>query len=263
MLSKYIKANFKMSLPASWESANNLCGAVFVGAAMILAGVIHFFDGDGGWRAIANASITLIIYTMAAWGVIFAFRFLFISPYKLWREEGLKNEAENKEKSANQTNFKAQIESVIVGNQSDDPIKMGMFINISIKNSGVPSIADYWEVWLIHKDNRQECVKAYIPPSTTLNFNDMAIEISNHDAIYEKAFTPVPTGGKISGWLYVLVPSGMRQEDIFSTDTQIEVKFKDIEEFGYTAHHLCGGNRMDRPTYIPGSAMRITSNVTR
>ena len=87
MLLSYLKKCACLSFKSSWETANNLGGAVFVGIAFIAYDKIYFFKEIGTLQKIYNSTLTLVIYTVTAWVLIFLIKTILFSPFLLWKKD--------------------------------------------------------------------------------------------------------------------------------------------------------------------------------
>jgi hypothetical protein len=84
---RYIGECAKRSFWTSWDSANNLAGAILVGLAMSIHGAMHVFSGATALAKYANDTLSLVIYTVIAWIFLLLLRAVSVAPYSLWKEQ--------------------------------------------------------------------------------------------------------------------------------------------------------------------------------
>src|SRR6266852_9306809 len=126
------------------------------------------------------------------------------------------------------------IDQSVVGVPTHDPGSTVLTITMSIKNTGVPSIADNWEISErlpngCHVTGRHQRISG----CTLMDSTGMPARVLNEeDALYAKAIQPIPTGGMIRGVLMAIIPGRLRSE-VNVKGTQVIVTFEDV--FG--RHH--------------------------
>lgn len=133
---------------------------------------------------------------------------------------------------------------------------LNIIICVSIKNEGGPSIADHWEAFFVSSAGSFLGKKLRIQ-DLKLNHNDHSITLNENHAIYEKAISPIPTGGLVRGWLWVKF-EGVKELPI--DGDKIVIKFKDVRGKEYTCDltlkHLPEQTR--DPDYFPASGAIIS-----
>jgi hypothetical protein len=70
----------------SWNIATGFIGAVLAGLLMIYPGTIEFLSETTQQVKALNVLISFVLYTVAAWFLVSLIRFLFVSPFQLYRE---------------------------------------------------------------------------------------------------------------------------------------------------------------------------------
>lgn len=93
------------SFKSSYDAANNMFGAALVGLAMISHGLLHFMSGESPSAQAVNGTLTVVIYTIGVWLLIFVLRMIFVSPYLVWERA--------KEQTANATAERAVIQNTL------------------------------------------------------------------------------------------------------------------------------------------------------
>jgi hypothetical protein len=128
------------------------------------------------------------------------------------------------------------------------------FILMGIRNAGGPSIAHEWSIranlpdgrcaagaltWIDHMELFEGMGPARVI-SPEQSVRGASRIITKADAIYNKAMTPIPTGGKIVGWLSVLF-SGFSREELGAIGTEFIVGFKDVLDAQCSCSHTLAG----------------------
>ena len=128
------------------------------------------------------------------------------------------------------------------------------FILMGVWNVGISSIAHEWAIRANHPDGRNargvltwidhlELFEGAGPTNVDLvgqSVNRAARVITKADALYNKTMTPIPTGGKVVGWLGVAFP-GFAREELAAKGTEFIVEFKDVLGTEYSCSHVLSG----------------------
>jgi hypothetical protein len=131
-----------------------------------------------------------------------------------------------------------RIEQIIIGESGG---RATCTVNLTIKNTGAPSIADRWSMTAEKDGLTLYCKLATFPSEgLMLQSSDPKIRIfklARSDAVYDKAATPIPTGGQVRGWLYGFIDE-INREGLNSAGTIITINFEDVNGNSHSATHM-------------------------
>ncbi|MFN7928596.1 MAG: hypothetical protein U0Y68_11730 [Blastocatellia bacterium] len=156
------------------------------------------------------------------------------------------------EREHNIPKLSGNIDQVVIG---DEPTlnQLQLLIQISVRNTGTPSIVDGWPV-RIKSDSIDFTDKPTLVArdyyASTRN-NDVRLKFQKGDFIYEKAVSPLANGARITGWLRYII-KGIPYSQINRTGTDITVSFYDITGQLYTTTYHLTDKQDTHPSYIPG-----------
>jgi len=196
---------FNQIFEFSWAVINNWAGYATGGIVVALVWL---------WSTVYQKIISRRL------GVALALSFLFFAFFTAWREQYLKTHP----------GLKLEVLQLGVADghtQNDCKI----FISASIKNNGMPSVADYWELFV--QTSGHNPVKAeiqYIDPSQPLTFNlpgGQTAKLSSEDVLYNKTMKqPIQTGMKEVG----ILSFGMKmpRKDIEIKGTKFLLQCRDV-----------------------------------
>ncbi|MGB8900160.1 MAG: hypothetical protein WCC90_13400, partial [Methylocella sp.] len=85
LLRDYLSSLFKLAFKSSWELANGLFGAALGGGIMIWRGALQIINSQSHAAESENWVLSFLLYSGVAWAILLVFRFIFISPFELWR----------------------------------------------------------------------------------------------------------------------------------------------------------------------------------
>ena len=128
-----------------------------------------------------------------------------------------------------------------------------VFMLISVKNLGAPSIAEGFRLSIKYRDIKTETRPTFIPDGYTLTGEDgkTLAKFTRNEAIYEKTITPIPKGALVRGWLryhVTNIPDSVRH----LSGLIYTVHFTDITDKEYATTYTSTGIKSE-PTYLPGS----------
>lgn len=130
----------------------------------------------------------------------------------------------------------------------------GITVLLQITNTGPPTIADGWGVVVKVGESIHQFRATHFPEGT-ISFPDGdggSVELKASELIYEKLLTPIPQGGRVSGFLFFLAREIPFETLKDSTQTEITVLFRDAEGREYQARSQ--GRGQVAPLYEPGVA---------
>lgn len=134
----------------------------------------------------------------------------------------------------------------------------GAFLILSIRNNGAPSIVETWSVTV--KTHQRGMLRGQLlatPGTFTLGQGPGAWQLNQADLIYEKTLTPIPQGGRVTGWLGAAfgdVPRG----ELWCPGVVWTVSFADSTGAKHQASWAVSGNEPSNFTsYYPGAGGRI------
>jgi hypothetical protein len=141
---------------------------------------------------------------------------------------------------------------------SDKNMYPGLVVlDVRIRNLGTPSIAEAWHLLIRAANGKEEMDDAWmLPPKlwfTKLDERDRKLHVFrdfDKDALYNKALTPIPTGGEVVGKL-VFRTRLLTAEEINVRGTRLTLTFFDAYGNSYSAEFGMSGLSQDM-LYIPG-----------
>jgi hypothetical protein len=196
---------------------------------------------------------------------LFVFTFLFAAFFLAWRDEhkaveNLKLEVEqtkkalDSERQNNAPQLSAEIEEIIFGAPQDgNTSRAFVFILLTIRNTGSPSVATSWWLHLKSKD-----LDLTIPPTQlpdefkTTDQNGYPVVFHGKEAIYEKAMQPIQRGSIVRGWAGYIV-QGVTLKQLSSSETEYTVTFFDVIKRPHTVSMKIGDLAPRTPRYYPGA----------
>ena len=182
--------------------------------------------------------------------------FLLASFYRTWEDQREKVRNTENEKVSLQQKYddlskpllKGEIEQVVAGTSKHNGAPaVVVFVLVSIKNSGAPSIAQGWVL-----DIEFEGVKMSDQP--TAGPNPIKVHVDGKESvlapmIYEQTLQPISRGGITRGWLrYFFKPF-----DYTKSRTRYTLHFSDVLEHPQECSHVSTG-RNGPPMYYPGAS---------
>jgi hypothetical protein len=125
--------------------------------------------------------------------------FLMIAGFLAWRDE-------HRPPNATPPNLACQIERVVVG-QGPDTTLTQVFVLLSVRNVGVPSIAEKYRLHIKGHDIEYSDRATDIPEDYTLSPADKTPQLIFHleDSLAEKTARPIERGGLNRGWLRFVI----------------------------------------------------------
>lgn len=134
-----------------------------------------------------------------------------------------------------------------------------VFLNVSIRNRGIPTIAEAFVLRVRLSDGTviKPLTPIFIPEGMTLwrgGHGKKAIaRFSRQNALEDRAtLTPIPNGGVVAGWLQFAID--IKLEELQTKRALLTLSFADIVGRLYeTEYQIPVGSVGDRPTYIAGS----------
>jgi hypothetical protein len=195
------------------------------------------------------------------WGTIV---FLVVAFFMAWRDvrreaDGLKQKlteaytALTAERASNTPNLVGALEQIVSGDSSELH-GCQVFILMSVKNLGAPSVVEGWKIHIKSDAIDLNDIPTFIPDGFTLHSTggNVVAKFNRNDAIYEKTIKPVERGGLVRGWLRFNL-TGIPAERIRKAGTKISVSFEDVLKRQYTATRNITGEPSGKPTYMPGA----------
>ena len=123
------------------------------------------------------------------------------------------------------------VDQVLSGTSSKSG-DVGIFINLSIRNTGNPSIVEDFHLHIKTPSIAFErTVMTYTLPEGFMDGSNQAgtrVAFRDEDMLINKITKPVETGGMISGWLFFPLFGEKEIRDVRMPDTQWEIMFKDV-----------------------------------
>jgi hypothetical protein len=131
-------------------------------------------------------------------------------------------------------------------------------MELTLANTGNPTAVTGFQLSLTYDGVRHPAMSSYISPAgMPIHRNptgELDVLMKPEDQISEKARTPLPTGGILSGWVvYDLID--IKKTDIFDKAVIFDVVFWDVYGHEYHARTTGKRNGMHKPMYmLPGDA---------
>lgn len=139
-----------------------------------------------------------------------------------------------KEKDRDAPRLEGKIEQIVV-DSSRGGSGIQLFVLLSIRNTGGPSIADNFSLIAKSQDFIYKHSPAKLPDSYTLTLDDKTSTVTLHpqDSIEEKAAESIRQGYQVRGWLRFTIsedikPEIIKPEILRQPKTQFTIYFKDI-----------------------------------
>jgi hypothetical protein len=175
---------------------------------------------------------------------------LVIAAFFAWRKERIKYTCLRDEIDA--TQLIGEIYT-FAGGQNTETGRMEMFIQLSIKNLGPPTIVEGYRLSIAGGGvDVTDAVPSTIPEKFTITRPEASPWIFyGKDAIYEKTARPIEQGAMEIGWLRYELPVPINSLD--SRKMKWTIKFHDIRNRQYVATGV-PGDLGTVPRYYPGSS---------
>jgi hypothetical protein len=129
----------------------------------------------------------------------------------------------------------------------------GITVLLQITNIGPPTIADDFTAIVQCGGGRKfELHPIFLPPNST--FSDEAgnvVKIDESDMLYERLVTPIPEGGRISGFLFYLLKDRAAVALLTKGRSDITIFFRDASLRKYQTTNK-GAPESGQPIYEPG-----------
>jgi hypothetical protein len=219
------------------------------------------FAKQWGWFEVtlSNTAYEPALIALGAFFFLFVIRLL-AAPYVLWNRERkradetavlLDHERQKFDRSL--PKFRGKIEQTIIG-ENDDGSCVTIMINMSVRNTGSPSIAEFMRVF-VEIDGQTFTARRIAFPDDGITLHNAeggvpSIMLRRTDAIYDKGASPIGTGSQIRGWLPALLSDCARNE-VTKDGTKITVEFRDVEDKIYSAFHIFSGQKQGQAKYYP------------
>lgn len=108
-------------------------------------------------------------------------------------------------------------------------------LRLDIFNLGMPSIVKGWRL-RVNTPAKGSFLASPVFLEGRISLPDVSgkggIELSDQDYIFKKTETPIPTGGKASGFLIFFIP--FQIEEICTQETTAQLIFKDVKNQSYS-----------------------------
>jgi hypothetical protein len=143
-----------------------------------------------------------------------------------------------------------------ISNLSSGELSVRVFLLVSIKNLGSPSIADSFLVTVEKGELKKTERLVFIPDGYTVTGGTDSHVIATFkrgDALYEKTASPIERGDKKTGWLMVDF-KGIRNDEISGPGVKFTVQCSDVTgKLIYTVFTTNDTSGSEPLTYFPGS----------
>jgi hypothetical protein len=198
------------------------------------------------WQAYMTGGIIMAILTSYEWltkrtisrrvAIVAIVSFFAVASFMAWSEQyqaALRIEAKLRDLTTPE--FKGSIDSVSVSPSSEKGDAL-VIINAHIINLGSPSIAEFSDCMVRTASGRQIVGEfGPIPPQLAVSFSEPKLKGAKAALIYVRednllvkgSAAPIPTGGAVSGWLYVVV-HGIDENEILRPGTIISLAVDDV-----------------------------------
>lgn len=149
--------------------------------------------------------------------------------------------------------LRASIDGYMLGNAEDDTASTLMIMFVSLRNHGMPSIAEGWQLSI--RTASHQIVRAsmrLVPPVVSVkSLGGEEIQYSGQDALYEKAIqAPIPTGGLVRGILF-FVFERMARDVVGRSGSVLTLTFNDVSGKVYLVS-TTAGEQTSPFLYYPG-----------
>ena len=212
------------------------------GAPAVAAFAGAFVASDKGMTTVTtgNSILDAFLAALAAFIVTWLIAFginLIKAPAQLLREEQEKTAKLAKENeqflAKSLPSLEGEILQLIIGlwDLSPTVTAVSFTFNLAIRNSGAPTIVDGYRIRVIHEDKATYATLMVFPEEKLVmqaaEPTTPAFILRRADAIFEKTTSPIPAGGKVSGWIIGTV-TGRTYDELTSSGTKVIVEFQDI-----------------------------------
>jgi hypothetical protein len=186
-------------------------------------------------------------------GVILAIVFLFVAFFNAWLDQKKKAyQAELELKTKYTPQLKGEIVYWASGKIERLNNRTAAMVWCSISNIGMQSIANDWHLYLDFPDGKHtEGQGSFVTKKTTFPTPKGDRIVYQEDALYNKALTPIPTGGQINGVLLFEFPD-LSVQDLLIQNVKVTLTFKDVSGKSYECFFVLTGKGVDW-RYIPGT----------
>jgi hypothetical protein len=122
-----------------------------------------------------------------------------------------------------------------------------LLLTIALRNEGTPTILDEWEVFVGPQGLERRHLQGM---ATFLYDGGGGKQVNESDFIYKKVeSTPIPTGGKQTGFIFCRVPPGL---NVLQQVDAIRVLCRDVARNEHTLKVAPGGSLSSVPKYTLG-----------
>jgi len=214
---------------------------VLIWAAIVFAIGLWRVGKHGGWaemkKHVAQTWLEIVVVGVVAWLPFFVV-YTARSSYLHWKNEQgtalqYKAEADTLQEELNglaAPNLQGKIEFVNFGNNRKNGF-LAITLEALITNTGAPSVAESFELYVTLLDGRKIYLPISVPPTAlSLSFGKGAeLIFKAQDFLPEKALsTPIPRGGAVSGFLQgYLIGTGVTRADVDRNGTYVTFSFAD------------------------------------
>ena len=170
---------------------------------------------------------------------------LFCAVFGAWREQYVANKTKSE-------GLRGEIPKFGYGSMRNGPACIYPLVTIS--NQGTPSIAENFRAKItIGKTVIPDVKSSALHSSFQFVLKDGPVAIKPSEMLYEKASTPIPQGGKVTGWLLFFF-DGWTSDQLHEAGVNITVYFKDVSGRTYETAPFTdvGGSQSGSTLYIPG-----------
>lgn len=198
------------------------------------------------WQAYMTGGIIMAILTSYGWltsktisrrtAVLAIVSFFAVASFMTWSDQYHATlRAEEQLRGLTTPKFKGSIDSVSVSPSSEKGDAL-VIINAHIINLGSPSIAEFLDCMVrTASGNQSEGDFGPIPVQLAVSFSEPKLKNAQAALIYARednllvkgTSVPIPTGGAVSGWLYVVV-HGIDENEILRPGTVISLAVADV-----------------------------------
>jgi len=127
-------------------------------------------------------------------------------------------------------------------------------LEIILTNSGAQSIAADWACQVKHQGSSVYGTLCVPQKGQVVGLADDAgkpkIDLQRDDFIVYKTTSPIPSGGRVMGWIGVVF-EGLTREQLLDADTEWVVSCADADDRRWEVAHK-GGEEIMELTYVPG-----------
>jgi hypothetical protein len=179
------------------------CRAVWKHAVEIVAGVAISIVGIA-WQIIQWVYPQLQGPRFHPWMLVaMGLSLVFHASYLAWRDEYRKRVNAEATKQSEEPRFVTHIDGIGYAKKRDQRL---LFVLVSIRNKGIPSIAEHWRVYLRGPNGlEQQIKKTQLDGEVVVGFPEgdlYAIDCERSDVVLNSAPKPVQTGELVRGFLF-------------------------------------------------------------